>query len=153
MRRHDRALAEAEAREILAQAEYGVLSSVGPDGKPYGVPLSFVLDGNALYFHSALRGRKLENLAACPAVSFVVAGKLKAVYDGNFGTLYESVIVEGHALPVPDQAEKYAALWKLGEKYLPEHAAQLDAAINRAIEKTAIYKVCIESLSGKARRS
>jgi len=40
MRRKDRALSEEEAQALLDRTEYGVLSTVGGDGRPYGVPLN-----------------------------------------------------------------------------------------------------------------
>ena len=40
MRRKDREISEEEACQLLATGEYGVLSTVGSDGEPYGVPLS-----------------------------------------------------------------------------------------------------------------
>jgi nitroimidazol reductase NimA-like FMN-containing flavoprotein (pyridoxamine 5'-phosphate oxidase superfamily) len=40
MRRKDRELSAEEAGRILAKGEFGVLSTVGTDGQPYGIPLS-----------------------------------------------------------------------------------------------------------------
>ena len=37
LRRKDRSITNDEAITILNKAEYGVLSTVSPDGKPYGV--------------------------------------------------------------------------------------------------------------------
>ena len=36
MRRKDRQVSDEEAMAYLKAAEYGVLSTVGPDGEPYG---------------------------------------------------------------------------------------------------------------------
>ena len=63
MRRKDRAVSREEALEALRQGEYGVLSTIGPDGELYGVPLSYALLDEAVYFHCAREGRKLDNLA------------------------------------------------------------------------------------------
>ena len=35
-----------KAREILMQADYGILSTTCGDGLPYGIPLCFALSGN-----------------------------------------------------------------------------------------------------------
>lgn len=70
LRRKDRDMVEAEARELLERGEYGVLSACGPDGQPYGIPLSYCVIDNAIYFHCALEGHKLEILAANGKVSF-----------------------------------------------------------------------------------
>src|SRR5689334_11917769 len=96
LRRKDRGLDEPEARELLERGEYGVLSSCGPDGQPYGIPLSYCVIGDAIYFHCALEGHKLENIVADSRVSFCVVGTTEVLPD-KFSTRYESVIVSGRA--------------------------------------------------------
>ena len=41
VRRKDREIELQDALALLAAGEYGVLSTVGRDGRPYGVPLSY----------------------------------------------------------------------------------------------------------------
>ena len=41
MRRQDRKLTQEEAEAILREGQYGVLSTTGEDGYPYGVPVSY----------------------------------------------------------------------------------------------------------------
>lgn len=43
MRRKDRELSATEAMEILQNGKFGVLSVMGDDGYPYGVPLHYVM--------------------------------------------------------------------------------------------------------------
>jgi len=57
MRRSDRAISKEETMQLLNNCEYGVLSSVSESGEPYGVPLSYYLVDDAIYFHSALEGK------------------------------------------------------------------------------------------------
>ena len=64
MRRQDRAIAKEEALRLLEQGEYGVLSTVGPESQPYGVPVSFCVIGDSIYFHSAVEGHKIDALQA-----------------------------------------------------------------------------------------
>ena len=40
------------------------------DGEPYLVPLSFGYDGEALYFHTAPKGKKIDCIDANPRVCF-----------------------------------------------------------------------------------
>ena len=72
MRRKDRMLTKEELLDIMATAEYGVLSTVGEDGWPYGVPVNFVYNGGKIYFHAALTGQKLDNILFNNKVSFCV---------------------------------------------------------------------------------
>ncbi len=46
MRRFKQLLSEQATKEILCNATNGVLSLVDSDGEPYGVPISYVYDGN-----------------------------------------------------------------------------------------------------------
>ena len=64
VRRQDRLLDEARARELLAGGRFGVLSLVDGDGA-YGIPVNYVWDGDdSLYVHCAPDGRKLRPLCA-----------------------------------------------------------------------------------------
>ena len=110
LRRKDRAVSDDDAMGILKKAEYGVLSTVCPDGTPYGVPLNFCFVENAIYFHCAVEGRKIDNVERNPSVSFCVVGATE-VMPAKFGTKYESVIVSGTVGEVFDK-EKQAALEK-----------------------------------------
>jgi len=44
VRRRDRLLTEARAREIVYEAEYAVLSMIDEDGMPYAIPVNHVWD-------------------------------------------------------------------------------------------------------------
>lgn len=70
LRRQDRAITQEEAHAFLMKGEYGVLSTVTADGKPYGVPLSFCVIDQHLFFHCAVEGQKLDNLEHNQSVSF-----------------------------------------------------------------------------------
>ena len=150
MRRSDRSISSAEALTILQRAEYGVLSTIGEDGLPYGVPLSFVLIDQALYFHSALEGHKLDNLSTQPTVSFCVVGNTQ-ILPARFTTAFESVIVQAKASEVFG-SEKQAALEALIDKYSTEYKTEGLAYIEKAQLKTRVIRLAIESMTGKARR-
>ena len=62
MRRKDKEIGMDDAINFLTEHEYGVLSTVGTDGQPYGVPLNYVYKDNCIYFHCALTGHKIENI-------------------------------------------------------------------------------------------
>jgi len=77
MRRKDRETPRLEAEAILAAGAYGVLSTVGEDGQPYGVPVSYTYKNNCIYFHCAAVGHKIENIQNNPRVSFCVVGNTR----------------------------------------------------------------------------
>lgn len=150
IRRSERALANEQAADILQKGEYGVLSTVSPDGQPYGVPVSFAYANNALYFHCAVEGHKLDNLAFNPRVSFCVVGGTEVLPD-KFATRYESAIVFGKAFELTGN-EKRSALIELLKKYSADFLEKGERYVDSDIDKTKVFKIEIESLSGKARR-
>ena len=150
MRRRDRAITEEEARALLHKAEYGVLSTVSEEGKPYGVPLNFCVINHCIYFHCAVEGRKIDNLERNKSVSFCAVGKTEILPD-KFSTEYESVIASGEVEEVLN-ANKQIALEGLLHKYSPEHMDKGREYIESLREKTRVFKLTISSLSGKARK-
>ena len=151
LRRKDRAMSEQDAIALLDAAEYGVLSTVGEDGIPYGVPLHFVRDGATLILHCSPEGRKLDNLRQNGRVSFCVVGKAE-ILPAKFTTRYESVIVSGCAKLVEESGQKTVLLQKLCEKYAPEHLDATAKMIAGHLDGTAVFVVEMETITGKANR-
>ncbi len=152
MRRSDRQISREEAMEILRNGEYGFLATVGGDNQPYAVPLSYIVIENEIFFHCALSGQKLDNIAHEEKVCFSVAGETQPVYDNNFTTYFESAVVFGKARIIEDLDMKKEVLLKLAEKYLPEYMNMADKAIDGSMTKTAVCAVTIDHITGKAKK-
>lgn len=150
IRRGDRAVAEREARDILQTGQYGVLSTVSADGQPYGVPVSYTYQKDVIYFHCAPEGHKLENLRGNNKVSFCVVGKTQVLPD-KFATKYESVIVFGKASEVSVD-EKHKGFLTFVEKYSPDFMEEGLKYIADMGGKARVYKIAIESITGKSRK-
>lgn len=150
MRRKDRQTDNVEVEELLKRCEYGILSTVDENGYPYGVPLSYAYMDGAVYFHSALEGKKLDNIKNNDKVSFTVVGKVEAL-SSKFSTKYESVVAFGKAIEMSGE-EKYNALLALIEKYSKEFMDQGKTYIKNDIDKTKVIKICVEHVTGKSRR-
>lgn len=116
MRRKDKKRSEEEMFRILNTGLYGVLSTVGEDGIPYGVPISFVYKDNQIYFHSALVGYKLDNIKANNHVSFCIVNDVETV-PNKFTTKFKSVIAFGTAEEVIENEKKVDLLKLFLEKY------------------------------------
>jgi nitroimidazol reductase NimA-like FMN-containing flavoprotein (pyridoxamine 5'-phosphate oxidase superfamily) len=69
------------------------------DGQPYIIPLSFGYDGEALYFHTARRGKKIEFIAANPRACFAIEQNVELVTTPGdpcgWSFSYESVVGYG----------------------------------------------------------
>jgi hypothetical protein len=149
IRRSDRALTEDQAREILARAEHGVLATVGAGGWPYAVPVNHVLAGDVLYIHCAQEGHKLENLAHEERVSFCAVASARVLPEA-LSTLYESAIVFGRAALVTDPEEKRRGLELLAVRFCGGLTAEAEEAIATSGSRTAVVRIRIERISGKA---
>lgn len=150
IRRADREILECEAKGILEKGEFGVLSTVSTDGQPYGVPLNYSYAEDVIYFHCATDGHKLKNLSDNSRVSFCVVGRTEVLPD-KFSTRYESVIVFGQAFELSGD-EKHKGLLEIVKKYSPEFIKEGLQYIEKAIHKAKVYKIAIESISGKSRK-
>ena len=109
MRRFKQQLTSEECISILKSEPRGVLSVIGDDGYPYGVPLDhwYCEENGKLYFHGAKEGHKVDAIKNCDKVSYCVynQGFRKA---GEWALNISSVIVFGRIRPVEDmeKAEK-----------------------------------------------
>jgi len=152
MRRKDRQLEQEEALAILKEEKYGVLSTVGEDGAPYGVPVSYAYVDGKICFHCAKgKGHKYENLMHCDKVCFTVVGKTE-VLPADFGTKYESAVVFGRAVKLEEGEQKQKALEGLIDKYSSEFRAAGLEYIAKAAVATDVFAIVPDRITGKARR-
>ena len=149
LRRKKQLLSQREAAEILNRKSSGVLALSGDNGYPYAVPLSYVYQDGALYFHCAKEGHKLEALQNCPKASFCVVDQDEIVPE-KYTTYFRSVIAFGQASLLEDAGEVRCALQALGIKYAPMESAQrLESEIEQSGARVNIIKLEIEHMTGK----
>ena len=151
LRREDRRLDDAAAMALLERGEYGILSTSDRNNQPYGIPVNYVLMEGCIYFHCATEGHKLENITTNKGVSFCVVGKTELIPE-QFATRYESVVVSGNAEVVEDNVLKKNALRALVTKYAPDQITAGEVYIDKLMNQTAVVKVSIAHLAGKARK-
>ena len=62
MRRFKQQLEQKECIEVLKSQPRGVLSILGEDGYPYGIPIDYWYceEENRIYFHGAKEGHKID---------------------------------------------------------------------------------------------
>ena len=147
LRRKERAMDGRDARELLRNCRHAVIAMIGTDGLPYAVPVSPVLDGDTLYFHSARVGEKAENLAAHPEVCVTVVGEHFTVEE-KYTEAYRSVIARGRAEQAEGE-EKQRALRLIAEKYCPATAERWKEEAARYHTAVLVYAVRLKHISGK----
>ncbi len=142
MRRKDRELTTEEAMRILKNGKFGVMSVMGDDEYPYGIPLHYVIIGNCLYFHSTAEGGyKTSCLERNPKICFTVI-------ETEDGIKCKSAIFFGTARCVPEKREE--VLEKMIEKFIPKMA--WDSAKNGipyAKDSICAYELNMEHLTAK----
>jgi PPOX class probable F420-dependent enzyme len=110
-----------EARARFVEASVAYLATVGADGAPHIVPITFALDGDVIYTAvdaKPKRGtplRRFENAGANPRVSVLVDR-----YDDDWTRLWWAR-ADGKARVVTDGIELERALSALRERY-PQYA-------------------------------
>lgn len=153
MRRKDRQLSDAKARDILQNGRYGVLSTVDADGQPYGVPISYAYDEAAgvIYLHCAREGHKLTNIRSNNRVSFCVVNDASVhTLPAIFSTEYQSTIVTG-TIKELEGDPKSAGLFTIIEKYAPDYLEEGREYIKKLFPATILLCLTIDRITGKGR--
>ncbi|MFM9412833.1 pyridoxamine 5'-phosphate oxidase family protein [Peptococcus simiae] len=143
---------EARVFERLPTASYGILSLIDAQGRPYGVPLNYVYVAGrqALYFHAAKSGRKIDAIRAHNRAHFTVVLN-ESVMPEFFVTNYDALMLEGTVRVVEDEDERLMAITALCDQ-LAAGEARRDEVIAGSLPRTAIVRFDIEAVSGKANR-
>ena len=163
MRRKDREMSRSFGEDLIDLAPYGILSTVAPEGLPYALPLSIVRVGDALYFHSARAGCKVEVLRAGLPVQVVFVGHVKvpqlysrqeldAIREDEHRASELTRRVFTTDYEVTDDQEKEYSLQALCAKYTPDKLDLVPAALRAGMSKTRIYRIDIESITAKRKK-
>ena len=153
MRRQDRAQDRAFSLELIDRCTHGVIAISTGEPAPYCLPLSFARVGDDLFFHCAREGRKVDLLRRFPqvCVTFVGDDRPAFVPPAMYTTYCQSAIVTGTASEVTDPQEKAAALRALCQKVTPDHMDGFETAVEQSLDVTAVWKVRMEEITGKAK--
>lgn len=147
MLRKKQQLSQEECDEILKKELRGVLSVLGDDGYPYGMPLNHYYSDGKLYFHGGRKGHKIDAMRRCGKASF-------CVYDqgyrreGEWALNIKSVIVFGHIEFVEDQETINRLSAELSRKFTDDET-YIREEIARSGERTLMFALIPEHITGK----
>lgn len=134
---------------LLKTEKRGVLSVLGDDDYPYGMPMNHWYneeDGN-IYFHCGKKGHRLDALCNHSKVSFCV---YDSGYrdDGDWALNIKSVIVFGKMDVIDDMQTIIDISTKLSHKFTQDEA-YIQAEIENYAKETLLLRLTPEHMTGK----
>lgn len=140
LRRIKQQLTNEECISVLKKEVRGVLSVLGDNDYPYGLPINYWYseEDNKIYFHGAKEGHKIDAITKHDKVSFCVYDKGVQI-EGKKGLDYKSVIVFGKIKIVQDKektvqiCKELSSQFDFGEEYIQEE-----------IKKFLKFVMCLE---------
>ena len=150
MRRKDKEVADQGKIEAIIDRCIVCRIAMVDKNAPYIVPLNFGFADNTLYFHSALKGRKIDILKINPEVCFEFDENVELIPDKGgkacgWGAQFKSVIGFGTASFVTDPGDKKNALNIIMGHYTGKSFEFSDMDVNQV----AIIRVDIREMTGK----
>ena len=144
-------LSQEECISILKAEPRGVLSVLGDDGYPYGMPLNhyYCEEDGKIYFHSGKTGHKVDAMLRDPKASFCVCDP-GVREENSWALIFRSVIVFGRAREVSDPAELMDAMKAFAGKYSPkesEDSFRIEMKVSKA--PLCVLAIDIEHKTGK----
>lgn len=151
MRRKEKEITDRSEIEAVIKKALVCRLAMADENGPYIVPLCFGFRNNTLYFHSATHGKKLDILRNNPRICFEIEGDC-GIRSGDraceFSMRYSSIIGFGTAEFVEEPGAKRDALDVIMAQYSDGKFTYTESVI----KKTAIIKVDIDAMTGKASR-
>lgn len=158
IRRSDLSKDDTWIQFFLKQSEVGTMAT-SVDNQPFLVTRNYVYDSerHVIYLHGAFKGRTIENVQSNSQVCFSVSEMGRLLPDKKaqeFGVEYSGVVLFGTASIVEDANEAAHGLQLLMDKYFPqfELGKDYEPIGGPALKVTAVYRIDIESWSGKERK-
>ena len=149
MRRKDREIQDRElVSQIIKNCQVCRLG-LAKDNVPYVIPVSFGYDGQAIYFHTAREGKKIDYITANNAVCFELEHGVQLVSDAasacNWSFHYQSVIGQGRIHELVAVREKTEGLNQIMAQYSDR---KWEFGPDR-LDAIRVWRIEIETMTGK----
>jgi len=149
LQRKNKQISTEECIEILNKETRGVLSVLGEDDYPYGMPMNhwYNEEDGAIYFHCGKYGHRLDALRKCNKVSF-------CTYDqgyreeGEWAYKVKSVVVFGKMEIIDDMDTIVDITTKLSHKFTQDEE-YIQGEINKYAAATLLLRLIPEHICGK----
>lgn len=135
-------LSDEEARKVLERGRFAHLGCVLDDGRPYVIPVNYLLKNGSVYIHS-LEGTKLRALRKNPDACVQVE-EIKSPYR------WKSAIAFGTFAEVRDAEERSEILEELLAHFETLTPVEGIEAARAEPEELVVFRVRIDKLTGVA---
>ena len=138
-----------ECVEILIFEKRGVLSVIGDNDYPYGMPMNhyYNSDDECIYFHCGKAGHRIDSLKRCNKASFCVFD-LGRKSTSDWALDIRSVVVFGRIDIIIDREIVSEITRKLSLKFT-NNEKYIDDEIKAHIKNTVLLKLTPEHICGK----
>ena len=137
VRKKQNEISREDCIALLKEEQRGVLSVMGLEGYPYGVPVDHYYDeeDGKLYIHGGLIGHRVEAVKANDKVSYTVLNQ-GYIPEGGWARIMRSVICFGR-IEI-----------KLCYKFTDD-SEYIEAEIKKSLRGTLLMAMTIDHMSGK----
>ncbi len=149
MRRFKQQISADECAAVLKNETRGVLSLLGDDGYPYGIPMNhyYCEEDGKLYFHGAKQGHKIDSLKRCDKVCYTVYDKGYR-REGEWSLNVKSVVVFGRISLVENEEKAIDICTKLCRKFTDDED-YLRRELENALPRVQCLELTPEHITGK----
>lgn len=149
MVRAKQAISEEECIQILKTQLRGVLSVLGENDYPYGVPIDhwYNEENGKIYFHGSKVGHKIDAMKKHDKVSFCVYDE-GYKEEGDWALNIKSVVIFGRVKFVEDKEEAMDICRKLCYKFTNDNE-YIEHEIKYSGPGTLVIEMSIDHMTGK----
>jgi nitroimidazol reductase NimA-like FMN-containing flavoprotein (pyridoxamine 5'-phosphate oxidase superfamily) len=148
MRRKEKEIKDPQMLEQLIKEAQICRVAFHSDPYPYIVPMNYGYHENALYFHCALEGKKLNLLEANPMVGFEIEinERLETSEEScRWTTHYQSIFGQGEIAIIKDFDEKERGL----DILMQQHGKSDNKYESKLVDRMHVLKLSIHQMTGK----
>ncbi len=141
---------EEECIDILKTQLRGVLSVLGEEDYPYGIPLNhyYCEENGKIYFHGGMKGHRIDAMRRHDKASFCVIDDGRPEKEGDWALRFRSVVVFGRLETVEDHDRAIEITRQLCYKFTDD-TEYIEKEIKGSEARTMVVCLTPEHMTGK----
>ena len=141
---------EEECIDILKTQLRGVLSVLGEEDYPYGIPLNhyYCEENGKIYFHGGMKGHRIDAMRRHDKASFCVIDDGRPEKESDWALRFRSVVVFGRLETVEDHDRAIEITRQLCYKFTDD-TEYIEKEIKGSEARTMVVCLTPEHMTGK----